>query len=130
MANDYLGNVMTKDFIAFLALNNDLQFLMVVGALFQALVASFMNVQVDFSEKPSSINLPLEIDLELRIPSFISHLFIAKLWLGRLTDFHISVSLVLAFNWFTEHMFNFFRMLSLETLSEILFLFRNHNSLF
>ena len=37
---------------------------MVVGALFQALVASFMNVQVDFSEKPSSINLPLEIDLD------------------------------------------------------------------
>ena len=51
---------MTEDFIAFLALNNDLLFLMVVGALFQALVASFMNLQVDFSEKPSSINLPPE----------------------------------------------------------------------
>ena len=43
---------MTKDLIAFLAMNKDLQFFMAIGA-------SFMNVHVDFWETPSSINLPL-----------------------------------------------------------------------
>ena len=68
---------MTKDLIAFLALNKDLQFFMAIGA-------SFMNVHVDFWETPSSINLPLVIDLELRMPSINSDFFIAKLWLGNL----------------------------------------------
>ena len=36
---------------------------MFLGALFQALVASFMNVDVDFSEVPSSIILPFVMDL-------------------------------------------------------------------
>ena len=121
---------MTKDLIAFLALNKDLQFFMAIGALFHALVASFMNVHVDFWETPSSINLPLVIDLELRMPSINSDFFIAKLWLGKFTDFHISVSFVFEFNWLTEHIFSYFRMLSVETLSEIFDLFRNRNSLF
>ena len=89
-----------------------------------------MNVHVYFWETPSSINLPLVIDLELRMPSINSDFFIAKLWLGKFTDFHISVSFVFAFNWLTEHIFSYFRMLSVETLSEIFDLFRNHNSLF
>ena len=75
---------MTKDLIAFSALNKDLQFFMAIGALFHALVASFMNVHVDFWETPSSINLLLVIDLELRMPSINSDFFIAKLWLGNL----------------------------------------------
>ena len=56
-------------FIAFLALKMDLHSLMFGGALFQARVASFMNVEVAFSETPSSNRLPFVIALEHLAPS-------------------------------------------------------------
>ena len=44
----HIGKVMTKVLMAFLVLSRELQFFMEIGALFQALVASFMKVHVDF----------------------------------------------------------------------------------
>ena len=70
---------MTNVLIAFLALSRELQFLKMIGALFQALVASFIKVQVAFQEKPSSTSLPQVIDLELCIPSFNSDFLINRL---------------------------------------------------
>ena len=61
-----------KVFIAFFALYSVLHSFILKGARFQALVASFMKVEVDFSETPSSWSLPFVIDLELLLPFDIS----------------------------------------------------------
>ena len=56
----YIGNNLMKALIAFLALNRDLQSLIFAGAQFQALVASFMKVDIALSEVPSSWKFFLE----------------------------------------------------------------------
>ena len=47
-----------KCFNSFFALYRDVQSLIFCGALFHALVASLMNVDVDFSDVPSSMSFP------------------------------------------------------------------------
>ena len=59
---------MTNALIAFFALYRDVQSLIFCGALFHALVASLMNVDVDFSDVPSSMSFPRDIDLEHLVP--------------------------------------------------------------
>ena len=70
----YTGNVVINFLIAFLALYNDLHVFISSGALFHALVASFIKVALDFSDIPCSISLPVVIYLVSLVLSFASRL--------------------------------------------------------
>ena len=122
---------MTNFLISFFALYREEQTLIDWGALFQTLAESFINVCFARQDVPGSTKFPLVADLEFICPTFyVIFRELMGLTLSLLRAFHVSVSLIWAFNWLMDSRFRFSMITVVLILSDILVLLRNLNILF